>query len=94
MIGTTCLKRLQKEVKYDSCNPGRHGNFGKEPWNIFPEDVVARTLQIMACQCQLLHFKRPCARDPNVFASVMYLCNICVLNMYLEVFKSNQANWE
>ena len=25
-IGTTRLKRLQKEVENDSCNPGQHGN--------------------------------------------------------------------
>ena len=48
MIGATRLKRLHKEVRNDFCHPGQHGNFGKELWNRFPEDVVARTLQIMA----------------------------------------------
>ena len=71
MIATTRLKRLQKEVKYDSSSPGQHGDFGKEPCNIFPEDVVARKRQIMACQCQLVHLKRLCAGGPKVLASVM-----------------------
>ena len=31
MVCTTRLKRLQKEVKSDSCKPGQRGNFGKEP---------------------------------------------------------------
>ena len=62
MIGTTRLKRLQKEMKNDSCNPGQHGNFGKEAWNIFPE---------VSWPAHAIFSKRPCASGPNVFTSVM-----------------------
>ena len=82
MIATTRLKRLQKEVKNDYCNPGQHGNFGKEPWNIFPEDVADRTEQFivnkyaanyglpMSAAPRGVH-KRGCSRGPKVFANIM-----------------------
>ena len=77
MIGTTRLRRLQKEVESNSCNPGQHGNFTKEHWNKFPDDAICRTKQFIMNYAAEYGLPMPAAPRGRAHEAPTYLPALC-----------------
>ena len=77
MIGTTRLRPPQKEVESNSCNPGQHGNFTKERWNKFPDDVICRTKQFIMNYAAVHGLPMPAAPRGRAHEAPTYLPASC-----------------